>query len=63
MEEIKISFGKHLLRIKGANKENILDVKSSRWHDDFNAFRNGVKDLDVMYTNIINFAFESMTTV
>jgi len=51
------------MRIRGADKDKILDVKASRWHDDFNSFRNGVKDLDVMYTNIINNAFDNMSTV
>jgi len=75
LEEIKESFGKHLQKIKGSDKEKILDVKASRWHDEFNVFKNGVslflflgikkkvKDLDVMYQNIINFAFESVATV
>lgn len=40
-----------------------MDVKASKWHDEFNIFKNGMKDLDVMYKNIINFAFESVTTV
>lgn len=40
------------------DKEKILDVKDSNWHDIFNSFKTGLKDLDVMYQNIINFAFE-----
>jgi dynein heavy chain len=40
-----------------------LDVKATKWHDEFSVFKNGVKDLDVMYQNIINFAFESVATV
>jgi dynein heavy chain len=40
-----------------------LDVKASRWHEDFNSFKNGMKDLDVMYENIINLAFDSISTV
>lgn len=51
------------MRIRGSDKDKILDVKASRWHDDFSSFRNGVKDLDVMYNNIITNAFDSMTTV
>lgn len=51
------------MKIKGTDKGKILDVKASRWHEDFNVFKNGVKDLDVMYQNIITFAFESVTTV
>jgi hypothetical protein len=26
---------------------DILDVKTSRWHDDYNVFKNAVKDLEV----------------
>lgn len=42
---------------------NILDVKSTKWHDDFNSFKHGVKDLEVMMTNVITSAFESVATV
>ena len=51
------------MKIKGTDKDKILDVKSSKWHDEFSTFKNGVKDLDVMYQNIINFAFDSVATV
>jgi hypothetical protein len=30
-----------------------------RWHDDFNAFKGGVKDLEVMMANVIQRAFET----
>lgn len=65
MEEIKLSFRKYIEKIKNSEdiKDKILDVKASKWHDEFNLFKNGMKDLDVMYKNIINFAFESVTTV
>ena len=42
---------------------DILDVKATRWHEDYNAFKRGVKDLEVMMRNIINSAFETVTTV
>jgi dynein heavy chain len=42
---------------------DILDVKTSRWHEDYNAFKNVVKDLEVMYTNVINTSFEGLTRV
>jgi len=58
LEEIKDSFRKHLDKIRGMDKEKILDVKDSNWHDTFNSFKTGLKDLDVMFQNIINFAFE-----
>lgn len=45
------------------DQDKILNVKNPKWHDEFNAFKNGMKDLDVMYQNIINFAFDSVTSV
>ncbi|KAI9356982.1 dynein heavy chain and region D6 of dynein motor-domain-containing protein [Zopfochytrium polystomum] len=41
----------------------ILDVKATRWHDDFNSFKQGVKDLEVMLQNVIISAFEGSNTV
>jgi dynein heavy chain len=35
----------------------------TRWHDDYNAFKRGVKDLEVMMRNVISSAFESISTV
>ncbi|KAH7307448.1 hypothetical protein KP509_22G059200 [Ceratopteris richardii] len=36
---------------------SLLDVKVTRWHDDYNRFKNGVKDLEVNMQNIIITAF------
>ncbi|KAI5057584.1 hypothetical protein GOP47_0027599 [Adiantum capillus-veneris] len=36
---------------------SLLDVKVTRWHDDYNHFKNGVKDLEVMMQNIMTMAF------
>ncbi|MCO5578650.1 hypothetical protein L7F22_032494 [Adiantum nelumboides] len=36
---------------------SLLDVKVTRWHDDYNNFKNGVKDLEVMMQNIMTMAF------
>ena len=44
-------------------KYDILDVKATRWHDDYNIFKNGVKDLEVMMQNVITSAFETVVTV
>jgi len=63
LEEIKQNFLKNLEKIRGTEQDKILDVRPSRWHEDFNAFKIGMKDLDVMYQNIINSAFEAVTTV
>lgn len=35
----------------------------SKWHDDYNSFKNDIKDLEVMFTNVINAAFEHNSTV
>ena len=43
-------------RLRRGLTYNILDVKATRWHDDFNAFKSGVKDLEVMLTNVIQMA-------
>lgn len=38
-------------------------MKASSWHDEFNAFKISMKDLDIMYQKVISFAFESVMTV
>ena len=63
LEEIKESFKKHIDKIRATDKDKILDVKASNWHDLFNMFKNGMKDLDIMYQNIINTGFEQVSTV
>ena len=50
-------------KFKANKKDKILDVKASNWHDEYNAFKSGVKELDVMYQNVIDFAFKQVTTV
>lgn len=42
---------------------DILDVKVTHWHGDFNTFKNGIKDLEAMTQNVINASFESITTI
>jgi dynein heavy chain, axonemal len=42
---------------------DILDVRISKWHDDYHHFKNAVKDLEVMYTNIIVLAYDNNSTV
>lgn len=63
LDEIKESFQKQLLKLSGANKERILDIKSTKWHEDYNVFKTGMKNLDNLYTNLITFAFENIFTV
>ncbi len=42
---------------------DILDAKVNSWHDDYNSFKRGLKDLEVMMRNTINTAFETISTV
>ncbi|XP_043933259.1 dynein axonemal heavy chain 2 [Protopterus annectens] len=60
--EIEGTFEKILQNLKTV-KKGILDVKNTSWHDDYNRFRAGVKDLEVMIQNLITTAFETVTTV
>ncbi|RKO93650.1 dynein heavy chain and region D6 of dynein motor-domain-containing protein [Blyttiomyces helicus] len=62
LEDIDMAFGKHISTLWNIRKY-ILDVKATRWHDDYNNFKQGVKDLEVMMQNVIMSAFESATTV
>lgn len=41
----------------------ILDVKATTWHDQYNRFCCGIKDLEIMMQNVINMAFETVTTI
>ncbi|XP_066267393.1 dynein axonemal heavy chain 2-like isoform X1 [Branchiostoma lanceolatum] len=60
--EIEASFDRNLQILKDV-KKTILDVKATSWHDDYNKFRAGVKDLEVMMQNVISSAFETISTV
>ena len=62
LKEIEHSFEKHIYSL-AAVKRSALDVKATVWHDEFNLFRTGLKELEVMLQNIINSGFESITTV
>lgn len=62
LKDIESSFAK-LVQSLHSLDYNILDVKSTRWHDDFNFFKKGVKDLEVMMANVVASAFESVATV
>ena len=63
LKEIKEVFEKLLERLKGDSIEKVLDIKSTKWHDDFNVFKNGLKNLDNMFINLVNFAFDNVVTV
>ena len=45
------------------NRSVIVDVKATTWHDQYNRFCSGIKDLEIMMQNAINMAFETVTTI
>ncbi|POM79920.1 Dynein heavy chain, partial [Phytophthora palmivora] len=59
---IEAQFEGHVDRLRQLDYD-ILDVKITSWHSDFNSFKNGMKDLEAMTQNVINGAFESISTV
>lgn len=61
--EIKGAFRKLIDKFRASKKEKILDVKASNWHDEYNSFKTGVKELDVMYQNVIDYSFKQVTTI
>eukprot|EP00741_Cyanophora_paradoxa_P024938 tig00000056_g24072.t1 len=62
INDIQIAFEKQINVLKNLTY-SILDVKATHWHDDYNAFKNAVKDLQVMMTNVISAAFDGVSTV
>ena len=62
IQEIEKSFNKQIDRIKTLDY-NILDVKNTRWHGDYNKFKIKIKHLENMYKNIVDFAFQGVTNV
>ena len=61
-EEIEKLFNKHINTLKQLNY-NILDVSITNWHTDYTTFKNALNDLDMMMSNVINTAWESITNV
>ncbi|XP_075848159.1 dynein axonemal heavy chain 2 [Microtus pennsylvanicus] len=60
--EIEDIFHRNLQMLR-AVRGGILDVKNTSWHEDYNKFRAGVKDLEVMTQNLITSAFELVRDV
>ena len=61
--ELERMFAKHLQNIKDLNYD-ILDVKITRWHDDYGQyFKENCKALEMIYHNIITLAFKNVSTV
>ncbi|KAK7102408.1 hypothetical protein V1264_020630 [Littorina saxatilis] len=60
--DIESQLDKHISTLRSI-KRTILDVKATSWHDDFNRFRAGIKDMEVMMQNVISAAFDTVTSV
>jgi len=60
--EIEDAFEKHIARLRGLDYD-ILNVKATGWHSDYNFFKSGLKDLERMMTNVISSAWEGVATV
>ena len=57
LADIQTQFGRLAHTLRTLNY-SVLDVKATRWHDDYNTFKSGVRDLEVMLVNQIILAFE-----
>lgn len=62
LKEIEHTFGK-LMSMLQAVESHMLDVKATSWHDEYNKYRAGIKDLEVMLQNVINSSFGNITTI
>ncbi|CAF1544733.1 unnamed protein product, partial [Adineta steineri] len=62
LTEIEVAFDKNLQELR-KSQEIILDVKATTWHEEYNRFRSAIKDLEVMMTNAITYAFDAVRTV
>ena len=59
--EIEQTFINNVEKLKKAGEGvySPLDVKASRWRDDYASFKASMKDLEVVYMNVVNTAVES----
>jgi dynein heavy chain, axonemal len=62
LTEIENAFDKSLHELCSV-QNTILNVKATTWHEDYNRFRSSIKDLEVMMTNVITYAFDAVRTV
>ena len=62
---VQANFETQIERLRRIQRDDyeILDVKTSKWHDDYNYFKSNVKDYEVRYQNVINTAFEGVSHV
>jgi dynein heavy chain len=61
--ELEGMFEKFLQNIKNLSYD-FLDVKITKWHDDYGqVFKEKIKDIEIIYQNIIALTFKSVSTV
>ena len=61
--DLERMFEKQLMNIKKLEYD-ILDVKITKWHDDYGqVFKEQIKNLEIIYQNIIALAFKNISTV
>ncbi len=60
--EIQASFQSQLDRLRGL-KYDILDVKIHTWQNDYNLLKGCLKNLEVLYINVMNVVFDGVTEV
>jgi dynein heavy chain, axonemal len=59
--DIQAQFSKLLSNLTSVTYD-ILDVKISKFHSDYNSLKSGVRDLEVMATNVINNSFDGVSS-
>lgn len=63
LEDLKKMFDKHLESIRKLDYD-ILDVKNTRWHEDYGQnFKDQVKNIEIIYTTIISKTFAHVSTI
>lgn len=60
--ELEYSFKKYMDQLKEIESQ-ILDVKSTQWHDYYSKFKNGMKELEVMLQNVITAAMDGVPSI
>jgi len=61
--ELMSNFQTSLSRIKNLDYD-LLDVKITKWHNDYGQkFKESIKQLEIIYQNIISLAFKNVATV
>ena len=63
LQDLKKMFDKHLDGIKNLDYD-ILDVKITKWHDDYGQmFKDQIKNIEVIYATIIQMTLRHVSTV